>query len=129
MWPFVVFIFKFCPVRLKINETFLWHFYENVYWFVWFYQKPMGALKLKFYWLIRIMKAASVVMKLFLKVAKSHMDGFPKVAANSSLKSAQNVYLSGFWKSIHVASSSFQKLFHDRASNFWWSAEIRKCFF
>ncbi len=65
-----------------------------------------------------LMKAAYAVVEGFPKAASSHMNGFPKVLDLNNFCRFVNTVCSGFQTPIHVAISSFRKLFHDSKSCF-----------
>ncbi len=88
-----------------------------------------GVLELKSYSLKRISKATRTV-KIEFKSPNSPTNKCMKASANSNEKNQQKiVYLDGFQKPVHRATSGFLKHFHDcTGCSFGKSAKITQCF-
>ncbi len=96
MQPFLVFIFQFCLVHIKIIKLFLCTSWKRLLICL-ILPKAFGVLKLKSYWLHRISKPSSKVTKGIPKFANSHMIRFLQAAAKKSIeKISENVYLNSF---------------------------------
>jgi hypothetical protein len=73
--------------------------------------KTAGVQKLKSYWLKRISKAISVVMKGFPKGFHSHINRFPKLLQKLIRNLRKCLLQQLLEKFVHVATSGFQDSF------------------